>query len=393
MGPVHLALPSDVARREERGAEDAGAIDASPPPAAPSGDDVARMAAIIRQARRPVLLVGLDLDPATAPPIVRRAVDALGVPVFVTPKAKGIVPEDHPLFCGVCAGVAGDGVIVDFLAQSDLLVGLGYDPVESDKLWHSTMRIVSIGPLSIAAGRFKPAFELIGEFGAAIAGLLAARAGPYEWTTLDIETLRADLLRAMRPVVRPERGVSPYELTRRLRERAPRETIMTTDVGSVKFVVSQAWTTYEPLTFLESNGLSAMGYGLPAAMAAKVRFPDRPVICTIGDGGMGMMFADLETCVRERLNVVTVVYNDNALSLIRVAQARRGHPDYGVRYGSVDFAAAAQALGAWGRRVTSLEDLDHALAEALRLARPTVIDVLVDPAEYDAHAAPPKTQG
>ena len=141
------------------------------------------------------------------------------------------------------------------------------------------------------------------------------------------------------------------------------------------------------MTFLESNGLSAMGYGLPAAMAAKLAAPDRPVLCTIGDGGFSMVFADLETCVRRRIPFVTVVYNDSALSLIQVAQQRRGHADYGVRYGSVDFAAASAALGAWSRRVRTLEELAAAVAEARRIDAPAVIDVLIDPFEYRSHVS------
>lgn len=392
MGPVHLALPSDVARREERITAASDTVDLDPAPVPPPAREaIHRMTARLRRASRPVVIVGLDLDPRTAPPLVRRFVEALGVPAFVTPKAKGLLPEDHPLFCGVAAGVAADGVIVEFLARADLLVGLGFDPVESDKLWHQTMPLVAIGPLSVAAGAFRPELELVGDLARSVEALVGQGLGPYAWSGEDLAGLRDQIQRALRPVEPPTEGLSPYEVTRVLRETCPRETVMTTDVGSVKFVVSQAWTTWEPLTFLESNGLSSMGYGLPAAMAATIHFRDRPVVCTVGDGGFAMTLGDLETCVRERLPIVTVVYNDSALSLIRVAQARRGHPEYGVRYGPVDFAAAARALGAWGRRVRSLDDLARALGEALTLGQPAVIDVPVDPREYHAHAAPPRT--
>lgn len=393
MGPVHLALPSDVARREERvtGDADAVAIRLEPDPVPPpSPDAVEGMAARLRRARRPVVIVGLDLNPRTDAPLVRRFVDALGAPVFVTPKAKGLLPEDHSLFGGVAAGVAADGVIVDFFAQADLLVGLGFDPVESDKLWHQTMPLVAIGPVSIAAGAFRPELELVGDVARSVDALVERRLGPYDWTAVDLETLRREIARVLRPAEPPADGLSPFEVTRVLRDVCPRDTVMTTDVGSVKFVVSQAWTTWEPLTFLESNGLSSMGYGLPAAMAARVHYPDRPVVCTVGDGGLAMTLGDLETCVRERLALVVVVYNDSALSLIRVAQARRGHPDYAVRHGPVDFAAAARAFGAVGRRVRTLDELAAAVPEALASDRPVLIDVPVDPREYHAHAAPPR---
>ena len=389
-GPVHLALPSDVARRPDRQAEHPAAVQLLPDPP-PDATDTAidRMADELARAARPVLILGLDLNPYTDAAPLRRFVESAGVPVFVTPKAKGIFPEDHPLFFGVCSGVAGDSVIVDFFAKADLLVGVGFDPVESDKLWHRTMKLVSIAPVSIASGEYRPALELIGSLRASLTRLSQRSYGPYAWSRDDEGAFRDAMERTLkgREGQDGRAGLSPLAVTRCLRDLFPPETILTTDVGSIKLIVSQAWRSTQPMTFLESNGLSAMGYGLPAAMAAKLTAPDRPVLCAIGDGGFSMVFADLETCVRRRIPFVTVVYNDSALSLIQVAQQRRGHADYGVRYGPVDFAAASAALGAWSRRVRTLEELAAAVAEARRIDAPTVIDVLIDPFEYRSHVS------
>jgi acetolactate synthase I/II/III large subunit len=387
-GPVHLAVPSDIARKEERQTEDPSGIRLTPDPLPPPDPAaVARMAAEIKRARRPVVILGLDLDPATTPAAVQRFVEALGVPVFVTPKAKGILPEDHPQYFGVCGGLAADAVVLDFFARADLLVGVGFEPVENDKLWHHTMRLVSIGPLSIAAGDYRPPLELTGDVVSSLTRLSQIEFGPYRWSTDECAAFRAELDRTLRPAAPPAHGLSPFEVTRCLRDLFPAETIVTTDVGSIKLLVSQAWRSSMPLTFLESNGLSAMGYSLPAAMAAKLEMPERPVLCTVGDGGFSMVFADIETCVRHRIHFVTIVYNDSALSLIQVAQLRRGLPDRGVRYGSVNFAAASAALGAWGRRVTTMEQLENAVKSAQHHEGPAVIEVLIDPTEYAAHAA------
>jgi acetolactate synthase I/II/III large subunit len=385
-GPVHLALPSDVATREDRQTHDPSTIARDPASLpAPSREAVDRMAAEIVRARRPIVLLGLDLDPRTTPAIVRRFVDALGVPVFVTPKAKGILSEDHPQFLGVCGGLAADAVVLEFFKRSDLLVGVGFEPVESDKLWHHTMKLVSIGPVSIAAGEYRPALELTGDVVQSLTGLLVNRFGPFDWSDADRASFRGKLERTLDDNPSPSGGLSPLAVTRCLRDLFPPETIVSTDVGSIKLIVSQAWRATRPLTFLESNGLSSMGYALPAAMAAKFLEPDRPVLCTMGDGGYSMVFADLETAVRHRLRFVTVVYNDSALSLIQVAQERKGYPDYGVRYGEIDFAAASAALGAWSRRVRTLPDLEAAVKEGLRENGPAVVEVMIDPAEYRAH--------
>lgn len=385
-GPVHIAIPSDIARRDADDAPQPRVVrPARAPGLAGSIDDVA---SALSSARRPIAILGLDLGPRVDAQPVRAFVEALGLPVFVTPKAKGMFPEDHPLFYGVCAGVSGDGLVVDFMATADLLLGIGFDPVESDKLWHHTMGLVSIGPESIAAGLFRPRAEATGDLSVMLDALVERVRPVFEWRATDRERFRAQLEGVLRPASRP-RGLSGYELTRRLRERFARDTIFTTDVGSVKMVTTQAWTAYEPLTFFESNGLSAMSYALPAAMAARLQYPGRPVLCTIGDGGLGMTLAEIETCVRERIHFVTVVFNDSSLSLIDAAQQRRGLPVLGVRYGTIDFAAVATAMGAWARRVQTMRELDEALDEAFRMDAPVVIDALVDPAEYAAHTMAP----
>jgi len=390
MGPVHIALPSDVARREEQASPGGVRIDTVGHPAfVASPDSIERVAELIAAAERPVAIVGLDLHPVLHAQPVRRFVETLGLPTFATPKAKGVLREDHPLFYGVAAGVSGDAVVLDFFKRADLLVGLGFEPVESDKLWHQSMKLVSIGPMSIAADAYQPVAEAVGELGTSVAALLKREWRSFAWTAEDRTRFRAELDRVLRPAATPA-GLSGYELTRRLRELFPRDTIFTTDVGSVKMVTSQAWTAYEPLTFFESNGLSAMSYSLPAAMAARLQFPDRPILCTIGDGGFSMTLGEIETCVRERLHFVTVVFNDSSLSLIDAAQQRRGHPTLGVKYGAVDFAAAAAGFGAWARRVETLDQLERAVREALTVDRPAVIDAIVDPAEYVAQTASPR---
>jgi acetolactate synthase-1/2/3 large subunit len=282
--------------------------------------------------------------------------------------------------------VAGDATIVDFFGRADLIIGLGFEPVESDKLWHHTMKVVSVGPVSIASAEYRPEAEAVGDVPHALSELRSRRP-TIEWTADELQRLRVDLLRVLQPTA-PLHGLSGFELTRRLRDLLPRDTVVATDVGSIKSITSQAWSAYEPLTFFESNGLSAMSYGFPAAMAARLQFPDRPVLCTMGDGGFGMTCAEIETCVRERIHFMTIVYNDSSLSLIHVAQQNRGHPAYGVDHGSVDFAGVAAAMGAWTRSVRTLDELDTAVREGLRVEQPVVIDAIVDPTEYRAQNSP-----
>ena len=390
MGPVHIGIPSDIAKQSDRVLNKYKPVKkANSKRESTDGQNPTRalkkFIELIHAARRPVLILGLDINPLSDTEAVRRLVDQLGVPTFVTPKAKGILSADHPLYYGVCAGVAGDAVIVDMFSRADLLIGVGFEPVESDKLWHKTMKLVSIGPVTIAAGDYKPHAEAVGELKNLLASISKETFGPFEWTK-DAERRYRDLLNlTLLPSRRLRNGLSGCEVTRLIRKASPRNTILVTDVGSIKSVSSQCWDAYEPLTFFESNGLSAMGYGFSGAMAAKLLFPERPVVCIIGDGGFAMKVAELETCIRRGIHFVTVVYNDNSLSLIRVSQELRGYSSFGVEYGYVNFAEVSKAFGAWTKRATSLDQLDSAFKEALQLDQPAVIEVPIDPHEYLAH--------
>jgi thiamine pyrophosphate-dependent acetolactate synthase large subunit-like protein len=153
----------------------------------------------------------------------------------------------------VCAGVAADHVIVDFFRRADLLVGIGYDPVESNRIWHQALPLVSIGPLSIAADEFRPQAECAGDLATRLAALQARDFGPYEWPASELAGFRAEMLATLHPAVPSPRGLSPFEVTCRLRELVPRNAIVTTDVGAVKFITSQCFTTWEPMTFLQSK--------------------------------------------------------------------------------------------------------------------------------------------
>ena len=222
--------------------------------------------------------------------------------------------------------------IVEFFERADLLVGIGFEPVESDKLWHQTMPLVSLGPVRsrpVSSGRARKPSATWRR------SLADARRRGLGSIRLDADDDAAAFASELR-VVLAAGGAAARAL--RLRADAagcascfPRDTILATDVGSIKIDHDAGVDAYEPLTFFESNGLSAMGYAFPAAMAARLQFPDRPILCTIGDGGFGMTLAEIETCVRERLHFVTVVYNDSSLSLIDVAQQNRGYPTLGVQ--------------------------------------------------------------
>ena len=387
-GPVYLSLPSDVARQPDRAAEHPQDPNAQQPPLplapgpVPTGD-LTRAARMIAAARRPLALVGIGLDPIKVRPALLRWIEATGIPVASTPKAKGLVPEDHPLFVATATGMAGDTLFVELLSETDLLIGIGFDPVEAIRTFYTERPLLSIGEYSLVDRQFAPALELVGDVGQILEALQAEATAQHTWSPESLGIFRRRLAAFLTPSVdRSGAGLSPAHLFGRLRDLVPRETILTVDTGAHKLLVGQVWPCYQPLSYLVSHGLSTMGYALPAAMAAKLQHPERPVVAVTGDGGLAMVLAELETAARLGLRVIVIVLSDQSLYLIRMHQERKGFQASGVDFGPIDFAGTAAGFGARGVRTNTWEAFDQAVTAALHADRPTVIEVPVDPADY-----------
>jgi acetolactate synthase-1/2/3 large subunit len=146
--------------------------------------------------------------------------------------------------------------------------------------------------------------------------------------------------------------------------------------------MGQFWRSYQPGTFFMSNGLSGMGFGIPAAIAAQLAHPARSVLAVVGDGGMLMMLHDLALIRELALPIAIVVFTDRSLSLIRVSEHRRGLAPYGVDFTPPDFAAIGEAFGIPSTRVATIPDLRAAFEGALTRKTPSLIDVPIDFAEY-----------
>ncbi len=386
-GPVYLSLPSNVARCEDRTADSEQGVLPQPSAASREGGvrskDLTRAAGMIAEAKRPLMMVGIGLDPTKAQPTLLRWIEATGIPAASTPKAKGIVPEDHPLFVATSTGMAGDILFGEVLRETDLLIGIGFDPVEAIRTFYTECPLLSIAQYSLRDQQYAPDLELVGDVSATLEGLLGQVTVHHTWTRDDLSTFRRRLADFLTPSMdQSTLGLSPARLFGRLRDLTPRETILAVDTGAHKLLVGQVWPSYQPLTYLVSHGLSTMGYAVPAAMAAKLEYPDRPVVAVMGDGGLAMVLSELETATRLRLPVVVIVLSDRSLYLIRIHQERKGVAPGGVDFGPIDFAGIAPGFGARGVRAATWKEFDNAVTAALQADRPTIIEVPVDPTDY-----------
>ena len=357
-------------------------------PALPSADSSAScLAGAVRAARRPVLLLGTGAIPRTA--AIRDALAGRGIPALHTYRARGVLPDSAAEAAGL---VTGGTMEWPLLSAADLIIGLGVDEAEMIPApWDYTARTVLVTePGTAPAGG--PGYR--GYFTGATAltmpltrALEVLAAGPgHDWPPGAGHAAKADAARrlASAAVAAPGR-LAPQQVVATVRACAPPETIATVDAGAHMLVAMPLWEVPEPRRLLVSSGLATMGYALPAAIAAALCAPQAPVVAFTGDGGLGMTLAEIETAVRLSLRVIVIVFNDAALSLIRLKQKPAGQGgDDAVRYHPVSFAAAAAAMGAAGAAVTNERDLAAAVTDALRRPGPTVIDASVDPAAYPA---------
>jgi acetolactate synthase-1/2/3 large subunit len=336
---------------------------------------------VLRAARRPVLLAGIAALRCAAGPGLLRLAELAGIPVVVSPMAKGVFPEDHPYFAGVL-DMAGHRVIWDLLAGADLILAAGFDPVELISPWSVATAVLHLDTTPNTDQVYASAHELVGHVAAILGWISAQWSGEPRWAETEVAAHRARLHAAWL-AGRAEGRLNPSEVVAIAREAAESDAIMTTDVGSHKIMAGQVWQATEPRSVLMTNGLSAMGFGVPAAIAAKLTRPDRPVIALVGDGGFAMAATEMRIASALGLPVTVVVFADGSLNRIELRQQMMGYPPTATRMEGMDLVTLAEAMDCDGARVDTTAGLEKALAGFGARSRPLVVEARIDPAQYE----------
>jgi acetolactate synthase I/II/III large subunit len=331
-------------------------------------------------ARRPVLLAGGGAVRCDAGQALTALTERAGLPVVVGAMAKGVISEDHPYFAGVL-DMAGHRVIWDLLASADLIVTAGFDPVELITPWQISTPVLHVDTTPNTDQVYPAAIEIVGNVAAALAWIDEHWDGAPRWTPSEVAAHRAALRDAWQAGYVPGR-LNPSEVVSTVREAAPAGTIATADVGSHKIITGQAWVSRAPRETLITNGLSAMGFGLPAAIAAGLARPGSPVVCLTGDGGFAMTATELAVASRHGLGLVVIVFSDGSLNRIELHQQSLGYPLTATNVDRTDIPVLAEALGCDGVRVDSVTGLEKALD--FQRSRPLVIEARIDTSQYAA---------
>jgi len=354
---------------------------AARPQAAPTAAELAAARALLATSERPVIVAGLEAREADACEAARGLLDALDCPALTTYKAKGVIADADPRLIGHMTGGAAEA---DCLERADLILFFGLDPVEL--IPHRWRYAAPVLELSIRPGPalpVAPAATLIGPLAGSAAGLMGLERRPG-WPAAETAALRAAMRARLQ--LTGSRGRTTQEVVETAAAAAPNRRV-TVDSGAHMLSAMGLWQAQAPFDVLKSNGLSTMGFALPAAIAAALEAPERPVIAFTGDAGLMMCLGELATAARLGCRIVVIALNDAALSLIDIKQQAQGRPPRGVRYPAVDLAAAARALGCRAWPVPLEAPLEPVLAEALAADGPALLDVAVDPAGYGAQLA------
>jgi acetolactate synthase I/II/III large subunit len=376
-GACHIEVPEDLAREDTDGSPLSTERARRPSPDRHALETAARL---IEAASFPLIFAGNGVIRGRASGELRTFARAHGIPVAHTFMAKGSMPYDDDL-CLLSVGLQARDYISCGFDKADLIIAIGYDPVEyAPKFWNPERKksIVHIDFTPAEVDSFyQPAVEVVADVREAIellGGLVKGQKDPAPY-----HTLRRFILAELQEGADDDGfPLKPQRILRDLRARMGREDILISDVGTHKLWIARTFPAYEPNTVLISNGYAAMGFALPAAIAAKLVHPERKVVAVSGDGGFLMNCQELETACRLRLPIVNVIFRDGGYNLIQWKQQTHLGRESGVKFGNPDFVALAVAFGAKGYRVDSARALGPILAEALAHPGPSIVDVPVD---------------
>ncbi len=379
-GPVHVGLPSGMSGLATE--ESAAQFEPPTPPQRAEQAALDQAAQLIAEARRPVLALGLGAANAGVSKQAVAFAEKLQIPVVLTPMAKGLISENHACYAGVLFHALSD-IVGATHRDADLVIAVGYDPVEFNyESWAPSAPLISIDvePADIDRKEYGRVVDVVGDIAASLGSLLESGGGAKQWDLGALATRRSQMFARLAP---SSTRFGPKAALAVLREVLPQDGIMTCDVGAHTHLIGQQWPTPASGLQIMTNGWSAMGFGVPAAIAAKLTLPHKEVCAVVGDGGFLMTVGELATAVRCNTKVVIVLLTDNDLALIRIKQEKRQKPIYGTPVRAKGAVGESVLFGVPVRTAADPISFRALLQEAFAGDGPVVVEALVDSRDYD----------
>lgn len=339
----------------------------------------------INQAKNPVFLLGMDASQSFVTEAIRALLTKNPIPVVNTFAAAGVISHDlYQCFLGrvgLFKNQPGDIA----LSQADLVITIGYNPIEYDPiLWNkdALCEIVHIGyqqaDLEVS---YNPCCEVIGDLTESIKDISAELENRDDLINCErIQVLRNSLQSIMQIGANKISGygVHPLRFIYELRKLVSDDMTVCCDVGSIYIWMARYFHTFEPRRLLFSNGQQTLGVALPWAIAASLLHPSEKVISMSGDGGFLFSSMELATAVRHQCNIVHFVWNDQSYDMVKIQQVKKYGRKSAVDFVGPDIAAYAHSFGAHGLNINCTEDIVPVIKQAMKLQGPVLVGVNID---------------
>ncbi|MEO0523416.1 MAG: thiamine pyrophosphate-binding protein [Pseudomonadota bacterium] len=380
-GPVHIDVPISVANAPS---SDRPVQRRPAATMAPAGQDLQAARDLFANAKRPIIIAGVDAVNEDAGQAITDLAKRHAIPVVTSYKAKGLLSEDDTLALGG-AGLSpkADAILLPFLQQSDLVIGIGYDPIEMRVGWRDFLapaqQMIDITAMPNHHYMHQGTLNIVGDCNASLEAITDETTPQSRWTAEEVAACKSALTQAF-PT---DEEWGPGAIIDICRTTLPRNVLATADSGAHRILLSQMWQCYEPRGLMQSSALCTMGCAVPLAMGAAVASQDRMVVSFSGDAGFLMVAGELATAKELGLKTIFVVFVDASLALIELKQRQRQLPNAGVDFGTHDFAAMGDAFGGSGHQVHSRQELTVALKQAMAADTFTVIAAHIERGAYD----------
>ncbi len=380
-GAVHLELPEDIAA-EQTTATIYPATHALRPSPYPEALELALK--MINESVRPLILIGAAGNRKRVSIALTDLIDKTGIPFFTTQLGKGVVDERHPKYLGTAA-LSENDYLHCAIERADLIINVGHDVVEKPPfiMRAGGPKVIHINfSAALMDEVYHPQHEVVGDIGNGLQYLAARLEKKSTWDFSYFEkltqNLRAHLAQHTNNANWP---LFPQRIVADVRRAVPEDGIVSLDNGMYKIWFARNFETYLPNTLLLDNALATMGAGLPTAIMAKLKYPDKMVVAVLGDGGFMMNSQELETAIRLKLNLVILILNDGGYGMIKWKQQAMNLPNFGLEFNNPDFVKYAESYGASGYRLKADDDLATVIKNSAAALGVHLIDVPIDYSE------------
>lgn len=382
-GAAFVSLPQDILNKPITG--QALVHQVCPQSGSAPLNEIIAVAKLLNQAKNPILLLGLMASQPANAQAIRRLLHHSKIPVTSTYQAAGVVDQAHFDHFAGRVGLFNNQAGDKLLQQADLIITIGYSPVEYDPaLWNNgqaTLIHLDILPAEIDAA-YQPQKELLGDIAATLEVLNQQIHSPVILTS-QTQAILEDRCRQRRDLAnRADKmsgfAIHPLRLVREMQDIVNNDVTLCVDMGSFHIWIARYLYSFRARQILMSNGQQTMGVALPWAIAAALVNPQQKVVSVSGDGGFMQSSMELETAVRLKSNLLHIIWVDNGYNMVEIQEQKKYHRSSGVSFGPIDFKMYAESFGAKGFAVESADELTVKLHQAMDTQGPAVIAIPVD---------------